>query len=314
MDIPWLQQFTDYCRASDGQRRSPHALLLTGAPGTGKRCAAAWLASRRLGLVTSAAEPRYPLEKPVHADFYWISPLEDKQTVGIDQIRALVEDLSLTSYAGGSKVAVIEPAQSMTANAANSLLKTPEEPPGDTLLLLIADHLGRLPATILSRCQRINIPLPPVADSLAWLHKLQPSTAWQELLQAAGNAPLEAVLSSERMAETEAMARDFAALPERRAAPLEVAERWSKQEPALVLDWLCRQVQLCIVRQSGGHTALSTASVSDSVLQRIDRRNLFCYLDVINKLRGQPAGSYNVQLTLESLLINWAVGLPHREM
>jgi hypothetical protein len=42
------------------------------------------------------------------------------------------------------------------------------------------------------------------------------------------------------------------------------------------------------------------------VLKRMDRRNLFCYLDIINRLRGQPAGSFNVQLTLESLLIDWA--------
>jgi len=45
------------------------------------------------------------------------------------------------------------------------------------------------------------------------------------------------------------------------------------------------------------------------VLKRMDRRNLFCYLDRINRLRGQPRGSYNVQLTLEWLLIDWAEGL-----
>jgi hypothetical protein len=49
--------------------------------------------------------------------------------------------------------------------------------------------------------------------------------------------------------------------------------------------------------------------IEDSVLQRMDRRNLFCYLDIINQLRGQPGGSYNVQLTLEGLLIDWAGGL-----
>jgi len=314
MEIPWLSQFTEYCRASDSQGRSPHALLLSGSAGTGKRCAAAWLARRRLGMVAPDAEPRYPLEIPQHADLHWITPPEDKHTVGIDQIRELVAKLSLTSYEGGSKVAIIDPAQAMTANAANSLLKTLEEPPGDTLLVLIADHFGKLPATIFSRCQRIKVPLPSVADGLAWLHQLQPATSWPEALRAAGNAPLAAVRSSERIAETEAMARDFAALPEHRAAPLEVAERWSKQEPALVLDWLCRQVQQCILRQSGGLAASVADSVSDSVLQRIDRRNLFCYLDVINKLRGQPAGSYNVLLTFESMLINWALGLPHREM
>ena len=45
------------------------------------------------------------------------------------------------------------------------------------------------------------------------------------------------------------------------------------------------------------------------MLRHIDRRNLFCYLDIINRLRSQPGGSYNVQLTLETLLIEWAEGL-----
>lgn len=110
------------------------------------------------------------------------------------------------------------------------------------------------------------------------------------------------------------MARDFAALPERNASPLEVAGRWAKQEPEFVLGWLCRQVQLCILRVFGGLAAMPGAGVNDSVLQRIDRRNLFCYLDDINRLRGQPAGSFNVQLNLESLLIDWAGGLPNRQI
>lgn len=314
MDIPWLRQFTERWRARESLGRAPHALLLLGAPGTGKRCAAAWLARGRLGLQPLESEPQYPLTIPEHADLRWLSPPEDKHTVGIEQIRGLVADLSLTSYAGGGKVAVIDPANAMTANAANSLLKTLEEPAGDTLLILIADRVGRLPATIFSRCQRVSVPLPTEADSLEWLDRLHSSSSWPAALRAAGNAPLAAVASLERMEDTEAMARDFAALPERSAMPLEVAGRWAKHEPEFVLNWLCRQVQLCILRVFGGLAAPPGGGVSDSVLQRIDTRNLFCYLDVINKLRGQPAGSYNVQLTLESLLIDWAVGLPNREM
>ncbi|MGI9264019.1 MAG: hypothetical protein ACR2QU_03755, partial [Gammaproteobacteria bacterium] len=59
----------------------------------------------------------------------------------------------------------------------------------------------------------------------------------------------------------------------------------------------------------GGALRASGPQPADSVLRRIDRRNLFCYLDIINRLRGQAAGSFNVQLTLESLLIDWADGL-----
>ena len=314
IDLPWLHHFTERWRASESHGRAPHALLLLGAPGSGKRCAAAWLARGRLGLRALESEPQYPLTIPQHADLRWISPTDNKQSVGIEQIRELVADLSLTSYAGGSKVAVIDPANAMTANAANSLLKTLEEPSGDALLILIADRVGRLPATIFSRCQRVRVPLPTEVDSLLWLDKLHSSTSWPAALRAAGNAPLAAVECLERLEDTQGMARDFAALPERHAMPLEVAGRWAKHEPEFVLNWLCRQVQLCILRVFGGLAAAPAGGVSDSVLQRIDRRNLFCYLEVINRIRGQAAGSYNLQLTLESLLIDWAVGLPHRDM
>jgi len=314
MDIPWLNQFSANWRTSVTHGRAPHALMLLGAAGTGKRCAAAWLARCRLGISELESAPQYPLTVPEHADLRWLTPPEDKNTIGIEQIRELVASLSLTSYAGGAKVAVIDPANAMTANATNSLLKTLEEPPGDALLILIADRVGYLPATIFSRCQRVNIALPAEADSLDWLASLQASAGWPAALRTAGNAPLAAVASLESMQETDTMAKEFAALSERNASPLEVAGRWAKHEPAFVLDWLCRQVQLCILRVFGGLAASPGGSVSDSVLQPIDRRNLFCYLDVINKLRAQPAGSYNVQLTLESLLIDWAGGLPNREM
>jgi hypothetical protein len=76
-----------------------------------------------------------------------------------------------------------------------------------------------------------------------------------------------------------------------------------------VLDWLARQVRLVILAEAGGRGRAAGIAVDDSVLKRMDRRNLFCYLDRINRLRGQPGGSYNVQLTLEGLLIDWAEGL-----
>ena len=98
------------------------------------------------------------------------------------------------------------------------------------------------------------------------------------------------------------MPRDHAPSPDPRAEfaasrfwrlfPAGMRRRWWLFRP---LDWLARQVQ--------------TTIVDESVQERMDRRNLFCYLDIINRLRGQPKGSYNVQLTFESLLIDWAEGL-----
>lgn len=309
MELVWLKTFADAWHRSEERDRLPHAVMLAGAPGLGKRAAASWMATRRLVPGQAGALPEYPAAVPDHPDLHWIRRPEDKYTIGIDQMRGLVADLSLTSYEGGAKVAVIDPANIMTEGAANSLLKTLEEPPGDALLVLIADRVGGLPATIFSRCQRIGFAVPPESVSLAWLNRLKPAANWPAALATGGFAPLAAVRAYETLDETDAMARDFAAVAESRASPVDVAARWVKFEPEFVLNWLCRQVQLCIYRMHGSAGPAVGGNVPESVLSRIDRRNLFCYLDVINRLRSQPAGSFNVLLTLESLLIDWAQGL-----
>jgi hypothetical protein len=145
-----------------------------------------------------------------------------------------------------------------------------------------------------------------MAESLAWLDRIHPGADWSTALRNAGGAPLAAIEAAERLEETESMAREFAALPQNDGSPLDVAARWAKFDPQFVLDWLARQVQICVYRTFCGAKSGTQAAVADSVLHSMDRRNLFCYLDIINRLRSQPAGSFNVQLTLDSLLIDWA--------
>ncbi len=309
MDIGWHEEFAKAWLERERHGRTPHAVLLAGPRGVGKRAAAAWIARGRLGIGAQGALPQFPFERPEHADLQWLEPPEDKQGILIEQVRELVGTLQLTSYEGRGKVAVIEPANTMTTSAANSLLKTLEEPPGDALLILVADRIGRLPATLFSRCQRIDFAPPGESKGLAWLDRLQPGARWPEALRVAGNAPLAAIDALENLDTLATMSRELTAVGDGRLSPIEVAGRWSKLEAGFVLDWLARQLRHGILALAGGRDRAPALTIDDSVLKRMDRRNLFCYLDRINRLRGQPKGSYNVQLTLEALLIDWAEGL-----
>ena len=309
MDLFWQTNMAQSWLDSGDQDRRPHAIMLTGPIGVGKRAAAAWMAAQKLRPDPLTVLPIYPFEVIAHPDLHWIRTPDDKKTIGIDQIRALVGELVLTSYEGQGKVAVIEPANDMTVNAANSLLKTLEEPPGDTLLILIADRVGKLPATIFSRCQRVDISVPSEALASEWLDRLQPGAAWVDALRMSGGAPLAAIEALDALETSTALGRDLQVLGQGRGSPIEVAARWAKLDTTFVFNWLAQQIKLAVLANSAGREAAPGLAIDDSVLRRIDRRNLFCYLDIINRLRGQPGGSYNVQLTIEGLLIDWASGL-----
>jgi len=158
-----------------------HAILLSGPDSVGKTTAASVLAA-----VLLAAEdwPGGPL---AHPDL-WLEDSDD-EWLKIERVRAggrgesgvsLQDFLALRPYAGGRRVAVMARADRLTEPAANSLLKTVEEPPEGTHLILCAAHPERLPATILSRCEIVTLAPVPVAAIAEWLrgvHGIEAETA-----------------------------------------------------------------------------------------------------------------------------------------
>lgn len=97
-----------------------------------------------------------------HADIHRIEPLPDKRDISIDQLREMQRELALRPYEAPRKACILEPAERMSVNAANSLLKTLEEPPGNAIIILLTENADMLLPTIRSRCQLVRFaPLSP---------------------------------------------------------------------------------------------------------------------------------------------------------
>ncbi len=109
------------------------------------------------------------IDKKIHPGYIEINLEEDKKNISIDQIRELKERLYLTSSTGSYKIAVINQADLMSLEAANALLKLIEEPPKNSIIILITKKVENILPTIRSRTQNIifqNVPLKEIRDHL----------------------------------------------------------------------------------------------------------------------------------------------------
>ena len=143
----------EYLRRADGQKRLAHAYLIAGGPGSGKRV----LAARIAGLVNSTP-PDDVFSARARAIFV-AEPESKSRRIVIEQVRNLEHSLQMRASDGNRKVAIIIDADRLQPQAANAFLKTLEEPPDNSLLLLLSALPEALPDTIISRC--VPIPLTP---------------------------------------------------------------------------------------------------------------------------------------------------------
>lgn len=147
-------------RNSLSQGRLPHALLFVGPEGVGRRFTAKILAQainceKKQSDACGDCPSCLRIERNSYPDVSWIEPSGKSRQIGIDDIRQLRHDISLKST-GGGKVCIISEADCMTAEASNALLKTLEEPPENSFLILIASSLEHLFSTVTSRCQMMR--------------------------------------------------------------------------------------------------------------------------------------------------------------
>ena len=298
---PWQEsqwgQLLDAWRAG----RLPHAVLLVGPAGLGKDL----LARRFVDLVLEGPDGRFA---GLHPDFLSVSPADGKVAISVEQIRELGEHLNLKSHQGGFKCALISPAQRMTTNAANSLLKTLEEPAGSTLLILTSPSSSSLPPTVVSRCLRLRFATPSRETGLAWLRSIDGEGDWERLLELAHGAPLAARELKDRdfSALEKDIARDLLSIIDRSGDPAEVAARWSRgAEPRIYVGWL-NALTCTSIRARSGVPSPSQSNELEQIIKNIDIEELFNYLDEVDRVAAWLDTPMNTQLALESLLIPWS--------
>ena len=246
---PWLLSPWSALQGARRANRFPHALLLTGPLGVGKRLLVEALARSLLcprtdarGFACGQCPDCLLLAAGTHPDLVRVGPDEETKSgeIRVDAIRALAGTEGLTAHRGGWKLILIDPAHRMNVSAANALLKTLEEPAPSTLMCLVSEQPSRLTATIRSRCQALHLALPVEAEALAWLTPQVRGLNAATLLHLAHGAPLRALelADKERLAVRDKLFAGFVAVAQGQRDPLAEAAAWNEADPALLLDWL----------------------------------------------------------------------------
>ncbi len=150
-----------FLTAAARNSRTPHAYLFSGPEGVGKALVARQLAKllncelKGVDCCDQCPQCR-KIDSFNHPDVKWIEPLRKGGVVKINQIREMKDGIHLRPYESTVKICVVSEAESLTTEASNAFLKTLEEPPGRSFLILISSNLGRIFPTIISRCQIVR--------------------------------------------------------------------------------------------------------------------------------------------------------------
>jgi DNA polymerase-3 subunit delta' len=307
----------------------PHAILLAGPAGLGKREFAEAFA--RALLCNSPREDGHACDTcracrfvaaGTHPDLVRISfELRDdgkpRTELTVDQMRNLSERLTLTAQFGGAQIALIDPADAMNHAASNALLKTLEEPTPGTIIVLVANTPSRLSATIRSRCQRIEFRVPETKAALQWLaaRGVSGKPAADALHASDGNPGLALDWAQgEALKLRGEVAKDLRELNAGVSAAFDVAQRWSREESDLRLRFAASLVQQQGRAQAHGGEALSAGGPL-ALTQAVDLAKLAAWFDRANRTRDLLRGPIRPELAMLELLAAWTTAVaPNRNV
>jgi DNA polymerase-3 subunit delta' len=307
----WFETAQREVRAAFSGGRLAHGILIHEDAGAGGLEFARWIAQ----LVNCREAERAPcgecqqcrwIAADQHPDVARISPLEDSNYIVVDQVRELIAELTLTAHGSGYKVAIFTPADVLFPNAANSLLKTLEEPPRRTLVLLVTSQPARLMATVRSRCSRIRLKGPTPAAAASYLESVRGAGPWAGALAATGGGPFSLL-----EADPEALAKlrnetvqTMDEIGSGKLQPPGVAERWTAKGSdvagrlACLEIWVTERILESAAKRDVTH--LSGAGGQSKICR------LFELSDAVREMRKQFQTSINKTMAVESLLWRWA--------
>ncbi|MDQ2962600.1 MAG: DNA polymerase III subunit delta' [Pseudomonadota bacterium] len=324
--LPWQHEAA--AAALQARARWPHALLIAGRRGIGKRILALHFAQALLceqPQADGSACGRCPscahVVNGAHPDLRLIEPIERDDEgnptpvneIIVKRIRELIDFTQLSTHRQRAKVAVIVPADTLNTEAANALLKTLEEPPAATYLILVSHQPGRLPATIVSRCRMLAAPEPDADAAAAWL-SAQGTREPQLLLAQAGGAPLLALALADPVVQHERrLLLDELARPEH-LTPVAVGARidaYGKDERkarlADVVYWLLTWTADLAAMGSGGAPRFNPDREQALALlgARVARLKLFRYYRTLLRQRALLGHPLQPRLVAEALLFEY---------
>jgi DNA polymerase-3 subunit delta' len=301
----------------------PHALMLAGSRGIGKRHLAESFAQFLLchspleGRVCGHCRGCELNRAKTHPDLVWLEPEETGKAIKVDQVRELTGMLGKTAQQAGYKTVIIDPAEAMNTNAANALLKSLEEPAANTLLILISHTPSAVLPTIRSRCQLRALPVPREEQVLHWLSPLvagrdiEPAT----LLRMARGAPLSALalLEGDALEQQEEQLQQWVKLSLGQVSAIDLAASWHTTDGPGLMEWFLGVLH-AVARWRGGvddARVLEWPAEFRARLQQISLLYLHRYLEKVLQSKKQllSGANPNKQLLWEELLLDWGAVL-----